>query len=249
MVPASLLGVLGFSFWICGLASNSADTAELAPAQIVAMRFPSEWSGPAPRLTQQATVARPTQTSQPAPTRNAESNRGDGNKPGNNPGLKNAQSPQPSFALASAASAPFSLPKQALGYADPAGEAIEPHATHEPSAAARAPEKRAAPRPAPKPANLLNDMQLASIKERLKLTPDQERYWPAVESALRVIGQRQVKDGGRKGDLKNLDPNSEEVQQLKSAAVPLLMTMRESQKEEVRVLARLIGLDRLAAQF
>jgi len=44
-----------------------------------------------------------------------------------------------------------------------------------------------------------------------------------------------------------IDPDSEEVQQLKSAAMPLLFQLREDQKEEVRKLARIIGLDKVAS--
>ena len=44
-----------------------------------------------------------------------------------------------------------------------------------------------------------------------------------------------------------IDPDSQEVQQLKSAAMPLLFQLREDQKDEVRRLARIIGLDKVAA--
>jgi ABC-type transporter Mla MlaB component len=44
-----------------------------------------------------------------------------------------------------------------------------------------------------------------------------------------------------------IDPDSQEVQQLKSAAMPLLFQLRDDQKEEVRRLARIIGLDKVAA--
>jgi hypothetical protein len=46
-----------------------------------------------------------------------------------------------------------------------------------------------------------------------------------------------------------VDPNGPEVQRLKSAAIPLIMTMREEQKREVRNLAHLMGLESVAAQF
>jgi hypothetical protein len=46
-----------------------------------------------------------------------------------------------------------------------------------------------------------------------------------------------------------IDPDGAEVQQLKSAAMPLLFQLREVQKEEVRALARMIGLEKLAAQI
>jgi hypothetical protein len=37
------------------------------------------------------------------------------------------------------------------------------------------------------------------------------------------------------------------VQQLKSAAMPLLFQLRDDQKDEVRKLARIIGLEKVAA--
>ena len=46
-----------------------------------------------------------------------------------------------------------------------------------------------------------------------------------------------------------IDPESAEVQQLKSAAMPLLFQLREDQKREVRTLARLIGLEQVASQI
>ena len=46
-----------------------------------------------------------------------------------------------------------------------------------------------------------------------------------------------------------IDPDSNEVQQLKSAAMPLLFQLREDQKNEVRSLARIIGLDKVAAMI
>jgi hypothetical protein len=46
-----------------------------------------------------------------------------------------------------------------------------------------------------------------------------------------------------------IDPEAEEIQQLKSAAMPLLLQLREDQKREVRTLARLIGLESVAAQI
>ena len=42
------------------------------------------------------------------------------------------------------------------------------------------------------------------------------------------------------------DPNSAEVQGLKSAAIPLLMSFNSEQKDEVRNLAHVMGLDQLA---
>jgi hypothetical protein len=44
-----------------------------------------------------------------------------------------------------------------------------------------------------------------------------------------------------------IDPDSAEVAQLKSAAMPLLIQLREDQKREVRALARIIGLEKVAS--
>ena len=126
-----------------------------------------------------------------------------------------------------------------------------------PAAMPRTPLAPPAPKLATQPAPqksyaLLSDVQIAGIKERLKLSPDQEYYWPAVESALRAVARkihssRQV-DAHTTG-APPIDPDSAEVQQLKSAAMPLLFQLREDQKNEVRTLARLIGLERVAAQI
>jgi hypothetical protein len=121
--------------------------------------------------------------------------------------------------------------------------------------------KAADPAPAPKPKlvakppvqksyALLSDAQIAGIKERLRLSPDQESYWPAVENALRAVARkihatRQADANG--ATVPPIDPEAAEVQQLKSAALPLLFQLREDQKREVRTLARLIGLEKVAA--
>jgi hypothetical protein len=102
--------------------------------------------------------------------------------------------------------------------------------------------------PAQKSYALLSDAQIAGIKERLKLSSSQESYWPAVESALRAVARKI--HATRQADPKAgavIDPDAEEVQQLKSAAMPLLFQLREDQKREVRSLARLIGLEKIAA--
>src|ERR1700732_2739302 len=45
-----------------------------------------------------------------------------------------------------------------------------------------------------RPGAVLNDAQIASMKRRLNLTPDQERMWPSVEAALRNLSY--AKKGG-----------------------------------------------------
>jgi hypothetical protein len=110
------------------------------------------------------------------------------------------------------------------------------------------------PKAAAKPAlqksyALLSDGQIAGIKERLRLSPAQESYWPGVETALRAVARKihADKQSNPSATAAQLDPDCAEVQQLKSAAMPLLFQLREDQKDEVRKLARIIGLEKVAA--
>jgi hypothetical protein len=159
-----------------------------------------------------------------------------------------------SFATASLepsqASAALSELRHAYASSDPAD--LPTPAVAAPSAMAPNQQKpKLAVKPQPqKQYALLSDAQIAGIKEHLNLSPEQESYWPAVENALRAVARkihatRQVNAAG----VPPIDPDAEEVQQLKSAAMPLLFQLREDQKNEVRKLARIIGLEKVAAQI
>ena len=104
---------------------------------------------------------------------------------------------------------------------------------------------------APKALEEWRNRQIAGIKDRLKLSSSQEYYWPAVETALRAVARKihAKRQGDPAAGGMPIDPDSEEVQQLKSAAMPLLFQLREDQKNEVRSLARLIGLERVASMI
>ncbi len=115
-----------------------------------------------------------------------------------------------------------------------------------------APKPKVAAKPVPqKSYALLSDAQIAGIKERLRLSSDQEYYWPAVERALRAVARRihETRRGDPHATGAPIDPDAPEVQELKSAAMPLLFQLREDQKQEVRTLARVIGLEKVAAQI
>jgi hypothetical protein len=174
--------------------------------------------------------------------------------------VANRESKQDRLAVAKLALASLEPPQTAtlseplrMAFAAAAPSDIEPAK----AAVSAAPSSLAPPKPklAAKPAPqksyaLLSDVQIAGIKERLKLSAAQESYWPAVETALRAVARKI--HATRQGDPKAtgvvpIDPDAEEVQQLKSAAMPLLFQLREDQKQEVRTLARLIGLEKVAA--
>jgi hypothetical protein len=220
-----MVGAGGIAGLVATSEPSAAQTTDLTPAQVVAHRFPPAWNNATPTLAPPVTTAAKQQT----------------------PSL--LFDPNPTYALAAADSHP-ALPQGTLAYADPRVQAMAGEgASTVPAAAGRAavPERR----PAPRNTDLFNDAQLASIKHRLRLTPDQEHYWPEVAAALRAISYRVSRAGGKpaKNRLASIDPNSTEVQRLKSVAIPLIMTMREDQKREVRALARLMGLDAVASQI
>lgn len=119
----------------------------------------------------------------------------------------------------------------------------KPVPTSKPKAVAA---KAAAPR------TVLTELQLATFRQRLNLSSSQEGYWPGVEQALRAV-IRELDEAKRRNpaiaNSEALDGGGANVQRLKMAAFPLLLGMREDQKQEVRALARTIGLPQVAAQI
>ena len=135
----------------------------------------------------------------------------------------------------SSVAANSSLPSQTAGFARSAG-------------ALSAPAKLAAAvavRPLRRSNAVLNESQIASIKRRLNLTPEQERYWPAVEAELRRMEyQRDPKAHGIRAA--SIDMN---VEGLKTAGLPLVMSFNADQKQELRSLAHLFGFENAMSTF
>jgi hypothetical protein len=103
-----------------------------------------------------------------------------------------------------------------------------------------------------RPGAVLNDAQIVSIKRRLNLTPDQERMWPSVEAALRNLSY--AKASPQRGHdaaqvVASIDPASAEVQNLKTAAMPLVMSFSGDQMRELQSISRVAGLDKLVPNF
>ncbi|UYO39593.1 hypothetical protein KQX62_23335 [Rhodopseudomonas palustris] len=143
------------------------------------------------------------------------------------------------------------LPVAAIPEAAPSEQSVAaPKAvTKLPPVIATTPVQKPKPKPAAKEA-LLSDGQIAQIKTRLNLSSSQEYYWPSVEQALRAIGRKlHATARGHDRSTPAIDPDSAEVQQLKYAAMPLLFQLREDQKQEVRKLARAMGLEQVAQQI
>jgi hypothetical protein len=243
----AVLAVVGIAGVVAGWGVSPVEPTNISAADVVALRFPTEW------VDDDATASTPSE----APAAYA---------------LASATEPrQVETSLLFSPYQTFPMPPAQPDVA--AVPAMQQTAAPEKASEAKneskpvvatvravapAPERRAAPAPRPRKdsGTLFNDAQLASIKARLKLSDYQEQYWPPVESALRAIGWRASHDGARKSNphasptrLAEIDPDSSEVQQLKSAAFPLIMSMNDEQKQQVRMLAHVMGLERVAASF
>ena len=111
--------------------------------------------------------------------------------------------------------------------------------------------------------NTLTDMRIDLVKAALQLTPEQEKYWPAVESAIRAgaedrnarlakiqetVGRRV--DEGRMETLRNRDPiaflqrrsqalaqRSADLDKLAEAWQPLYNTLSQEQRQRMAALA------------
>lgn len=222
---------------------HAADSrSEPSPAESIARRFPQEWSGSPvaavaafPAVTAVAVTA--------AARRDAEL------------ALFSPEPMVPQAQTEPQAAPGAAMQTAAAAVASPSMRETAERGQAHPAAAAPRPVSAAKPvavrRPLERPGHLLDDAQIASIKARLNLTPEQERMWPAVEAALRNVAYthaQQARGQGLTADaFQAVDPDS--VQDLKSAATPLILSFSDEQKEEVRNLAHVMGLDQLAAQF
>ena len=182
--------------------------------------------------------------------------------------VSNKESKKDRLAVVSYALAAYEPPQTAATLSEPLRQAYAsatpadiglPREVAPPEPSAPAASLPAPPKPKPVVAKpqpqksyaLLSDVQIAGIKDRLKLSASQESYWPVVETALRAVA-RKIHAGRQANPNATgvpIDPDSAEVQQLKSAAMPLLFQLREDQKNEVRTLARIIGLEKVASMI
>lgn len=97
------------------------------------------------------------------------------------------------------------------------------------------------------------DARIAALKAGLKLTPDQEKNWPAVESALRDLAkQREDRFAARASADKPKDPidrlgmraqamesRGAALKKLADASEPLYQSLDPAQKHRFMILARL----------
>jgi hypothetical protein len=256
IVPLILVG--GIGYLIGGWRSFDSHSVAMSAAQSVASRFPGVWNG-APSAAEMPAVSPPGSAAADAPADAVAAAQlalfspepmVPEALPHESQAGTQGPAPSPQDQLPAGPSA-VPQPSRSSAASDPASRRRLPAAAPRfvAKGAAAAPYRRAANRPG----YMLDDAQIVSIKQRLHLTSDQERMWPAVEAALRNIAYARAQDARGRGAAANsvqsaaVDPNA--VQGLRSAAVPLILSFNAEQKEEVRNLAHIMGLDQLASEF
>jgi hypothetical protein len=224
-----------------GVSPGGARGREIAPADVIMLRFPADW------MEADTTAAAPPATFALASASESSVFA---------PHAFDAAimfNPNPTY-VAPAAAQPSAPPVEATAGAKPEPKPAPPSKPVVVASRSLAPAHH--PHARRDSGMMFNEAQLASIKARLKLSDYQEQYWPAVASALRALGARAAREPVRtatayasEGGLGGIDPDGPEVQQLKSAAFPLIMSMNDEQKDQVRMLAHVMGLEQVASSF
>jgi hypothetical protein len=107
-------------------------------------------------------------------------------------------------------------------------------------------------RPSEADINALTDARIAAIKAGLKLTPDQEKSWPAVEQAIRDLAKdRAERRTERRNAQRPADPierlraraddmtkTAGDLKRLADASAPLYQSLNDDQKHRLFLLVR-----------
>jgi hypothetical protein len=143
-------------------------------------------------------------------------------------------------------------PPAAPPVAAPRMAALPPSATVEtngsrPSATAAVPKVTAPPKPKEPSVLATMQAQITQMKAALKLTREQEPYWPPVEALLRDIAKQQAKlrpaaaPPPANGKPVKMVIDDADMQRLTNVAFPLLMALREDQRRDAMRLAQAMG--------
>lgn len=92
--------------------------------------------------------------------------------------------------------------------------------------------------------NPLGSAGIERMKTALALTTEQEEFWPAVATELQAIGKTVSLNKNKAG---KISVDNETMQRLYWAAAPLISRLSFEQKSKVKEMARLMGLNEVAA--
>jgi c-di-AMP phosphodiesterase-like protein len=99
-------------------------------------------------------------------------------------------------------------------------------------------------------------IDIARIKSVLKLTPEQQHYWPAVESALRSLARQQTHQVAEQSDgmvrrvsnrVYAFVMDSATIARVGAAARPLVKVLDDRQKQDAIALCHEMGLGQVLA--
>ena len=103
---------------------------------------------------------------------------------------------------------------------------------------------------------VVSHAQLTRLKSTLKLTPEQEQHWPAVERAFRDLGKQQEDSAASQGLVQGISNravaiglNALALRRLAAAAYPLIKALNNEQKQSALTFARSVGLESMAQAF
>lgn len=118
------------------------------------------------------------------------------------------------------------------------------------------PEKQQRWKPSAEDRAALTDARIAALKTGLTLTPDQEKLWPAVETALRDVSKdatarrqqmaQQFRNGPQQPDpiarlrfqADMMTQRAADLTKIADATQPLYQTLNDSQKNRLQILLR-----------
>jgi hypothetical protein len=260
------IGAAGLTGLIAGFAARGDGTSpqtsgisiNLSAAEAISFRFPADWAEAVPVQPAALALASATSSNQaifdPQPARYTVASAGGVMPVPSHPAYAVASAsaaiplPSPSASTMAMASEPVPLPRPAPARTTQTA-ALQTNAqtTTDHTAATRAAAQAklaavaATHKPKPESNAVLNNAQIASIKKRLNLTPEQEGYWPAVEAELRKMEYVKGTKGTKSAQI---DMSKMDVQGLRDAGFPLVMSFSSEQRSELRSLAHLLGLEK-----
>jgi hypothetical protein len=103
---------------------------------------------------------------------------------------------------------------------------------------------------------VIKEAHIARLRAALNLTPEQQKYWAPVESALRALARQQAREEASAGVVQRMSDRASamagtavHLKRLVSAAAPLIKVLDESQKRSAMTFARNAGFGHLAQAF
>lgn len=103
---------------------------------------------------------------------------------------------------------------------------------------------------------VVKEAHIARLRAALDLTPEQQKYWGPVESALRALARSQAREEASAGLVQRMSDKATRmagtamhVKRLVSAARPLIRVLDENQKRSAVSFAQSAGFGHLASAF